>query len=491
MSYISKITSDGVYRIKVLDKDSYAKYIHDDSADPWIKLTTLDTSSTEQKWKISAVSGKTDVYTITSVVDNAGLNYKRTSQTYWGYGYPQPKANSTSLNWNIQEKTSGGTKFAKIHLDGDDQTYFDSNDNKSTKNAINFYYNNNNSTSGANQKYVFEQVPDEPSGAALDIVFIQDITGSQQAFINKARDEIQNTLNGIANSGKIASGKLRVAVVVFRDHAPEDTFLTGKLDFTTDIDKVKQYLNNQIATAGGDGPEGQCCALNDALELLLTSDDDTTKIAILTTDSPPHGIGEPGDKIPDGCPLQNDPCTTAESMARNGVTLYVVACEPELSRYQKALDFYTGLTSKTGGQVLPLGDTDGLTSLVTTSLTEAVSVATQARSSRTLVDYNVSLDSATQKLYKQLVAFNVQLDTLVIDNYYEDIAQARRNANLWANAKKLADVRDKIEPVPGIRINEQYLGGGQPQAVTKKQAVSLNQARKITRACFSARGKSF
>lgn len=139
-----------------------------------------------------------------------------------------------------------------------------------------------------------------------DIVFIQDITGSQQAFIDKARDEIQNTLNGIANSGKIASGKLRVAVVVFRDHAPEDTFLTGKLDFTTDIDKVKQYLNNQIATAGGDGPEGQCCALNDALELLLTSDDDTTKIAILTTDSPPHGIGEPGDKIPDGCPLRKD-----------------------------------------------------------------------------------------------------------------------------------------------------------------------------------------
>jgi hypothetical protein len=155
-------------------------------------------------------------------------------------------------------------------------------------------------------------------------------------------------------------------------------------------------------------------------------------------------------------------------------------------------------------------------------------VATQARSSRTLVDYNVSLDSATQKLYKQLVAFNVQVDTLVIDDYYEDIAQARRNANLWANAKKLTDVRGKIEPVrsvtravsvnlfygngqvPGIRINEKYLGGGQPQAVTKKQAVSLNQvsrlstcawivfyshvsfqARQITRACFSAKGKSF
>ncbi|EDR12665.1 uncharacterized protein LACBIDRAFT_323294 [Laccaria bicolor S238N-H82] len=119
---LSKITSDGVYRIKVLNKDSYAKYIHDKPADPWVKLTSLDTSSNEQKvsfcaypcnyWKISAVSGKTNVYTITNVVNIAGLNYKRTSETYWGYGYPQPKANAASLNWNIQESTIGGTKYA-------------------------------------------------------------------------------------------------------------------------------------------------------------------------------------------------------------------------------------------------------------------------------------------------------------------------------------------------------------------------------------------
>lgn len=46
---LSKITSDGVYRIKVLNKDSYAKYINDKPADPWVKLTSLDTSSNEQK----------------------------------------------------------------------------------------------------------------------------------------------------------------------------------------------------------------------------------------------------------------------------------------------------------------------------------------------------------------------------------------------------------------------------------------------------------
>ena len=52
---LSKITSDGIYRIKVLNKDSYAKYIHDKPADPWVKLTSLDTSSDEQKVSFYAI----------------------------------------------------------------------------------------------------------------------------------------------------------------------------------------------------------------------------------------------------------------------------------------------------------------------------------------------------------------------------------------------------------------------------------------------------
>jgi hypothetical protein len=136
---------------------------------------------------------------------------------------------------------------------------------------------------------------------------MQDITGSQQPYIDQARNEIQGIINAIVNSKKVAPGKLRVAVVIFRDHKPEDTFLTAKFPFTTDLTAVKNYLANQTASGGGDLPEAQCCALNDALELLLTSDDGTTKVAILTTDASPHGIGENHDRIPNGCPLRKWP----------------------------------------------------------------------------------------------------------------------------------------------------------------------------------------
>lgn len=56
---------------------------------------------------------------------------------------------------------------------------------------------------------------------------------------------------------------------------------------------------------------------------------------------------------------------------------------------------------------------------------------------------------ATQKRSLQAAGLpqNVQLDTLIIDDHYEDKAQAHLNANLWANAKKLAAVRDKFEQV--------------------------------------------
>lgn len=106
-------------------------------------------------------------------------------------------------------------------------------------------------------------------------------------------------------------------------------------------------------------------------------------------------------------------------------------------------DFFFAIS----GQVLPLGDVSGLTSLITGSLTEAVSLSIQAALSRSAVDYKANVGVAAQKLHEHLRAANVQIDTLVTDDYYEDIPEARKNAELWAKGKKVADVRDHIQPV--------------------------------------------
>ena len=113
--------------------------------------------------------------------------------------------------------------------------------------------------------------------------------------------------------GNFAPGGLRFGVVAFRDHPPQDsTFVTKVLTprpgsspeqvaFVADAGIVANVLNTLSASGGGDGPE----ASTDALQLCLTADwkDGASRVAILITDAPPHGLGESGDGFPDGCPL--------------------------------------------------------------------------------------------------------------------------------------------------------------------------------------------
>lgn len=92
-----------------------------------------------------------------------------------------------------------------------------------------------------------------------------------------------------------------MGLVAFRDYPPqEDTYITQEYDFTTEISTMKANLRQLKAEGGGDGPEAQTAALDAALNASWR--DDGAKIAILITDSPPHGICEDGDGIPDGDP---------------------------------------------------------------------------------------------------------------------------------------------------------------------------------------------
>jgi hypothetical protein len=67
--------------------------------------------------------------------------------------------------------------------------------------------------------------------------------------------------------------------------------------------------------------------------------------------APPHGIGSFGDTWPNGCPKGIDPLKTVDKLAKKGVTLYSVGCEPALLPYKQ---FFTAIAYKTGGQYVPL-----------------------------------------------------------------------------------------------------------------------------------------
>jgi hypothetical protein len=99
----------------------------------------------------------------------------------------------------------------------------------------------------------------------------------------------------------VAPGELRVGLVAFRDHPPQDhTFVTRNFGFTSDIAVMRQNLRRLVAKGGGDGPEAQTAALSDALNMDWRNG--AIKIVILITDAPPHGIGEDKDGFPQGSP---------------------------------------------------------------------------------------------------------------------------------------------------------------------------------------------
>lgn len=128
-----------------------------------------------------------------------------------------------------------------------------------------------------------------------DLVFIQDCTGSQGSYISSATKNIEEICAHIFESGKLQSHEdLRVGLVAFRDHPPQDhTYVTKNFGFTSDISQVQKELSGLYASGGGDGPEAITAAMYQALNMEWR--EYASKMVVLIADAPPHGIGEYGD----------------------------------------------------------------------------------------------------------------------------------------------------------------------------------------------------
>lgn len=203
----------------------------------------------------------------------------------------------------------------------------------------------------------------------LDLAFAMDCTGSMGSYISEARENIVNIVNDVVQRENC---EVRLALVEYRDHPPEDvTFITKKHDFTDSVDTMKSWLNECRADGGGDTPEAVADALNDVLNLSWR--EEATKMCVFITDAPPHGLANEDcqDSFPEGCPDGLDPMNITKDLAAKGVSLYIVGCEPSVSDYK---DFYLALATITGGQYIPLKDANGLTKIIIFGSREQISL---------------------------------------------------------------------------------------------------------------------
>lgn len=86
-------------------------------------------------------------------------------------------------------------------------------------------------------------------------MFLQDATGSQQQYIGTARHGIAQFCNTLLSGVKFALQDLRLGLIAFRDHPPQEhSFIIQEYPFTSDF---ASNLTSLTAADGGDQPDFQ------------------------------------------------------------------------------------------------------------------------------------------------------------------------------------------------------------------------------------------
>lgn len=293
--------------------------------------------------------------------------------------------------------------------------------------------------------------PSRTHGLKLDLLFILDLTGSQQPYIDSVKSSINAICAEILGSDHVNSaqpGDLRVAFIAFRDHPPqEDSFVTREWDFVSDITRIHANLRSLPgADGGGDGPEAVTAALARALKMRWR--DDCNRVAVLVSDAPPHGIGSQGDYWPHGVPGVPDPLDLAREMLKKKITLHFIACEPSLSRFHNALDFYRGLTRITAGIVVPLLDARVMSTCIIGSALESLAIQDLINEYRkTLEELVPSREPSlvVKYLHALMRVRGRTADQLIMENIYAMSDDRKANVEIWSSARNLADAKARLK----------------------------------------------
>ncbi|KAF8340099.1 hypothetical protein F5887DRAFT_1228217, partial [Amanita rubescens] len=296
-----------------------------------------------------------------------------------------------------------------------------------------------------------------------DLVIVHDVTGSQGPYIAKTTKRCEEICLFLRRCGKLQPGVgLRVALIAFRDHPPMDnTFVTEDFGgFTYELEDVQRNLRKLTAAGGGDIPEAVTAALARAIHLNWRPD--ATKIVILITDAPPHGIGDPNDKIPGGDPDGYDPLILARQMAKENIILSMIACEPTLSGHAYANEFYEALARITTGVMFPLTDTNLLASFIIASTLETIDLNNLSRRyERFILDRKHAgkkLEEIAKEVFEELKRTGTMAVGIETDNPY---TPARgKDIQFWQDAKDLAFARASLGNLtrydPEGRFTEEY-----------------------------------
>lgn len=133
---------------------------------------------------------------------------------------------------------------------------------------------------------------------AVDMAFVVDTTGSMGGLILSAQRQMVQMIEAVTQAAAI---NLRLAVVEYRDHPPQDnTFVYQVHNFTADLEKAQKTIMALAANGGGDIQEA---VLDGVLAAALELDwrEHSRRIAVLVGDASPHGSVQPDGSFQSSC----------------------------------------------------------------------------------------------------------------------------------------------------------------------------------------------
>lgn len=134
---------------------------------------------------------------------------------------------------------------------------------------------------GINELVIDELMPSpQPK---VEIVYMVDATGSMGDELEFLKAELADVIARVKNHHPASD--IHSGAVFYRDE--NDDYLTKKSDFTSGITETLHFIKEQSAGGGGDFPEAVHSALDVTVNDLQWSDN-STKLAFIILDAPPH-----------------------------------------------------------------------------------------------------------------------------------------------------------------------------------------------------------
>ncbi len=173
----------------------------------------------------------------------------------------------------------------------------------------------------------------EVTNNKTDIVISFDTTGSMYPCLA----EVRRNTTAITERLFKEIPSLRIAIIAHGDYCDDDKVIT-QLDFTTDQNEIKQFIQNAPSTFGGDYPECYELVLKN-IKALSWRPDASMKSLILIGDAPPHEKNENPYKI--------DWRDEAESLKNRNIQVFSVQCLNNGNK--EAFNFYADIAEMTNG----------------------------------------------------------------------------------------------------------------------------------------------